>query len=117
MAAVAAMTASATAAPLTFTANAMNTTAQGVSVPAAPGSSFENATKFPNINFTFSQYGVQCGDELQLTSDKGYNKSIELNHMFYDGKMDPNVIVKKWGCCTFYTKGNFYKLNICISEK
>lgn len=74
---------------------AINTTSDGATVKVAPGGEFSNATKFPNINITVPQFGGVCsGDNLVLTSDKGLNKEIEVNTMFYANEWDNDIIVK-----------------------
>lgn len=112
------LTAAANAAPLALDAVAINTTASGTTEKVAPGNSFENATKFPNINITFKQSGVSCGETLQFTSDKGLSKEVSVNHMFYDMGYSNEVIVKtgdesitESGVYTLHVPANFFSLD------
>lgn len=59
-----------------------------------PGESFENATSFPNINIVIPEFGYTINNsELQLTSDKGYDKNISVNTMFYNMNAVSEVLV------------------------
>lgn len=121
VATAAVLSASAWAAPLEFTANAINSNTSGVSEKVPAGGSFENATKFPNINLTPAEYGWTVnGSTLSLTSDKGYSKEIDVNHMFYDfGEWGgPDVIVNvglenitESGVYTLHIPANFFTLD------
>lgn len=63
-------------------------------VKVNPGESFENATGFPNINIVMPEYGYTINNtELQLTSDKGYDKNISVNSMFYNMNAVTEVLV------------------------
>lgn len=119
LAAATVFSSSVSAAAIELNANAMNSTAEGTTVPVAAGGSFENATYFPNVNFTFSEYGgtISC-DELDFTSDKGLNKKVEVNHMFYDMEAVKDVPVKikdleisESGVYTLHVPANFFTLN------
>lgn len=82
-------------AAVSFTVEAINKTEGGSTERVAPDGSFENNSKFPNINIVMAEYGAEInGETLLLTSDKGYSKEIEINHMFYDMGYDMSVVVK-----------------------
>ena len=106
-------------AAVNFTVNAMNSTADGATVKVAPNGSFENATKFPNINITMAEYGATvAGSTLSLTSDKGYSKDIEINSMFYEMEYGNDIIVKisneeitESGVYTLHVPAGFLTLN------
>ncbi len=118
-AAVAVLTIPASADPLELNARAITNNSMGVMEKIEAGGSIENNTNFPNVNFTFSEFGVQkAGSTLLLTSDKGYSKEISLNSMFYEMQYDYDIITKiadeaitESGVYTLHVPANFFTLN------
>lgn len=79
-------------APAGLTLTAFTTDDNGVKVN--PGESFENSSSFPNINILMPASGYTINNtELQLTSDKGYDKNFSVNSMFYEMGYTDQVIV------------------------
>lgn len=79
-------------APAGLTLTAFTTDDNGVKVN--PGESFENSSSFPNINILMPASGYTINNtELQLTSDKGYDRNISVNSMFYEMGYADQVIV------------------------
>lgn len=59
-----------------------------------PGGQVTSAEGFPNISLSLPEYGYTlAGSTLNVTSDKGFNKDVALNTMFYTMNMDKSVLV------------------------
>lgn len=79
--------------PFDLSARIANTV-DNKTVYVQPGESFENADYLPNIQFDMPKAGYTINNtELQLTSDKGFDKNITVNSMFYEMGYANQVLV------------------------
>lgn len=79
--------------PFDLSARIANTV-DNKTVYVQPGESFENADYLPNIQFDMPETGYTINNtELQLTSDKGFDKNITVNSMFYEMGYANQVLV------------------------
>lgn len=61
----------------------------------AAGGNVTTADVFPNISLVLPEFGYTlAGSTLRVTSDKGFDKEVELNTMFYEMGYDKSVIVR-----------------------
>lgn len=81
------------ATPFDLSARIANTV-DNKTVYVQPGESFENADYLPNIQFDMPETGYTINNTgLQLTSDKGFDKNITVNSMFYEKSYANQVLV------------------------
>lgn len=79
--------------PFDLSARIANTV-DNKTVYVQPGESFENADYLPNIQFDMPETGYTINNtELQLTSDKGFDKNITVNSKFYEMGYANQVLV------------------------